>query len=297
MKKQLLYLLGIVIILSKASYAYAKYSPVSNPVRIAISKYKHGNYTGCLQDCQNIVAKDPSNTIAYYYMAMSYVQAGKKDDAITSYGKVLSITVNPKLQEYAATGKRCLETPDKCHLDTATDSADLDKFIATPNDALSDTVKDSLNKRNLDIIKNEINNGRDLDSYEFRKFKDYSPKRSQVDSENESVAQKKPTNDDIVAAIKTLQAAGIKPYAQNQTTAPQPQDMQALNSQNAEMQQLKMLMGDNNNQDNSMLNMLPIMAAQSKDGANNYSPQLMQAVMMNSMMNSMNFSVDDKDNK
>lgn len=297
MKKQLLYLLGIVIILSKASYAYAKYSPVSNPVKVAINKYKNGNYTGCLQDCQNIVAKDPSNTIAYYYLAMSYVQAGNKDDAIKNYAKVLSITVNPKLQDYASTGKRCLETPDKCHLDTATDSADLDNFIATPNDTLSDTVKDSLNKRNLDNIKNEINNGRDLDNYQFRKFKDYSPKRSQADNENEAIAQEKPSNDQIVAAIKTLQAAGINPYAQTQAQVPQSQDMQAMTGQNAEMQQLKMLMGENNNQDNSMLNMLPVMAAQNKEGASNYSPQLMQAVMMNSMMNSMNFSVDDKDNK
>lgn len=299
MKRQLLYALAVLIILSKASCVYAKYSPVSNPVKIAISKYKHGNFTGCLQDCQYIVKKDPSNTIAYYYLAMSYAQAGDKDKAVDAYKKVLSITVNPKLHEYADMGKRCLETPDKCYPSTSTDTAALDKFISTPNETLSPAVKEEIQKRNLDNVKNEINNGRDLDNYNFRKFQDFSPKRSQVDAENNSTAQKKPSNDEVVAAIKVLQAAGINPYSSPQTQVAALPVQQAANMQNPEMEQLKMLMGDNNNnnQGNSMLNMLPMMTAQNKDGTNSYSPQLMQAVIMNSMMSSMNFGLDNKDDK
>ena len=310
MRRQLLSLIvAFAILMGTSTCALAKTPPISPPVRIAIQKYKAGNYTGCLQDCQNIVQTDPSNSIAYYYMAMSYVQAGKKDYALTYYAKVLSLTPNVTLQQYAATGKKCLETPDQCR--PATDSSDLDKFVDNPNKPLSDSVQQGIGERNLNEVKNEINTDKDVDSYEFRKFQDFSKQHSQAET-NDKISQnpspKTPSNDEIVAALRTLKAAGFSPYSQTapapattipnaETTAPDPYS-QAANYQNADLTALNMLMGkpEQSNSDNTMLNMLPALAAQNKDGTNNYSPQMMQAVIMNSMMNNMNFNLDtDKD--
>jgi len=308
MKKQLICLIAIFAVLIQGANVTMAKSTASNPVKVAIKKYKIGNYTGCLQDCQSIVRRDPSNSVAYYYMAMSYVQAGKKDEAIGAYSKVLSLNPKTRLFEYATTGKRCLETPDKCVLEeTGTvPSTDMDKFIASPSDnVLSDKVKSDLNAKRLNGVKNEINNGKDVDSYELRKFRDYTNSRSQIDVKDD-VVQKKPTNDEIVAALKVLNAAGLNPYAQVQQSAMVSTDVQQQvvnpyaqpsNYQNPEMAQLSALMGGNTQgQDsNAMANMIPFMLAQSKGGNTSYSPQMMQAVIMNSMMP--DFSLDENKDK
>lgn len=289
MKKKLFYLLAVFVILCQTlPIACAKTGALSNPVQVAIKKYKSGNYTGCLQDCMNIVAKDPSNAVAYYYMAISYAQAGDKDNAVNSYKTVMDLKPNAKLLEYATTGKRCLETPDQC-TPTADPNADpeLDKFIAAPySDGLSDSVKKGIQKNELSKVKNDVNNGKDIDSYDLRKLD-----RTQADV-NDKVSEKKPTNDEIVAALKVLNNAGLNPYAQTQA-AVNPY-YQQMNYQNPEMAQLNMFMGNSsqNGTNNGMMNMLPYMLAQSKNGSNNYSPQMMQAVIMNSMMSDMNFNTD-----
>ena len=313
MKKKLFYFIAVSLFLAQMSpCVLAKSGALSTPVKIAIKKYKVGNYTGCLQDCLAISKKDPSNSIIYYYMAMSYVQAGKKDAAIRSYSRVLSLKPNPKLLEYATTGKRCLETPDKCQLETTTpgSSSDVDKFIARPySDGLSDSVKADFEKKHLETVKQEINNNDDVDGYQLKQFKDYSKQHSQVEVNGEKIAQKKPSNDEIVAALKVLNDAGLSSYvqqsqAQAQQTQQQVQTTENVypynqaNCQTPEQTQLNMLMGGNSqySNNNAMMNMIPYMLAQSKDGKSNYSPQLMQSVIMNSMMTDFNFNLDtDKD--
>lgn len=314
MKKKLLLFIAVMMFLAQSySCALAKGTSVSNPVRIAIKKYKAGNYTGCLQDCLSIVKNDPSNSIVYYYMAMSYVQAGQKDAAVQSYSKVLSLNPNSKLLEYATTGKRCLETPDKCKLETTPGTtSDMDKFIATPSsDGLSNTVRADFEQKRLDGIRNEINNGKDVDGYELKNFKDYSNHHSQVEVKNENITQKKPSSDEIIAALKTLNDAGLAAYAQQaqmQQVSPQaqvaenaapPVNPYAQPIQTPEQSQLNMLMGGNSQSgnNNAMMNMIPFMIAQNKDGTSNYSPQLMQSVIMNSMMTDFNFDLDNDKNK
>lgn len=285
MKKKLACFIVVLMFLVQASScSFAKNSGVS-PVKIAIKKYKAGNYTGCLQSCQTIIKSNPSNAVAYYYMAMSYVQAGKKDEAINAYSKVLSLKPSARLSEYATTGKRCLETPDKCVLEIdsgSTISPELDKLIAAPfNDGLSDAVRKDFEQKRLDSIKNQINSDKELDDYQFRKLNDASGQASPVDT-NEIVS-KKPSNDEIAAALKVLNDAGINPYEQ------------ISDYQDPQMAQINMLNSSNNS--NSMVNMLPFMLAQNKYGTNNYSPQLMQAVIMNSMMPDFNLDLDkDNDN-
>lgn len=318
MNKKILSLMAILVLsIQFSSGAWANNNSVS--VRSAIKKYKTGNYTGCLQYCQNLVRRDPSNAVAYYYMAMAYAQAGRKDEAITAYSKVLALKPNAKLSSYASTGRRCLETPDKCHLEPAKSSTpELDRFIAKPSsDFLSPAVKQDIENKRLEGIKQKINGDKNLDDYDFRNFKDYTGKRSQVEVKDETVAQHKPTDAEIVAAIKVLNNAGLNAYAQQaqallQTQAVTQPDAnqvslpldptaavnpyaQNTSYQNPEAAQLSMLMGNNNSKNNSsMMNMLPYMLAQSKNGSSTYSPQMIQSVIMNSMMTDFNFDSGNK---
>lgn len=258
-----------------------------------VKKYKAGNYTGCLQDAQYVVKKDPSNAVAYYYMAISYVQAGNQTEAINAYKKVLSLKPNATLYKYATTGKTCLETPDKCKEENM---SDVDKAVRAPlGDGLSEKVRDEMELKRLEGIKNDINNGKDVNNYELQKFKDYSNSRSEAKPAEKTSKEtsSQPNNDEIVAALKVLNKAGLNPYTQ---AANNPYSAQ---TQNPELAPLSAMMGGNNqsgNNNNSMLDMLPYMLAQNKaggeNGANSYSPQIMQAMMMNSMLPDFNLDTD-----
>lgn len=283
MKKQLVYFVAILIVLIQT--ASCSFAQTDNSVKIAMKKYKLGNYAGCLQDCISIVNKNPSNAFAYYYMALAYTQAGDKKEAIKAYSKVLSLKPNSKLSEYATTGKRCLETPDKCKLETTqtiSNTPEIDALVASPS-LESPAVRKDFQQKHLDSIRNQINNGKDMDDYNFNKL-------NQADV-NEVIATK-PSNDEIVKALKVLNDAGISPYAQTQ---PMNGEIEATNAnyQNSEMAQLNMLMGDNGQKDsNSMINMLPMMLAKNKDGTSNYSPQAIQAAIMSTMMTNLNYDLD-----
>lgn len=303
MKKIWLLAISFIFIFSQASTCVmASGRSSSSPVGVAIKKYKMGNYTGCLQDTQSIVRRDPSNVIAYYYMAMSYAQAGQKDKAIASYQRVLALKPNATLYRYASTGKRCLETPDKCR--EAGESSDIDKAVQAPfGDGLSTKVRDEINQKHLDAVRQEINTKDDVNSYQFRKFNDYTNQHTQADSDNkiavvsekEVSAQqvnKQPTNDEIVAALKVLNQAGLANFAQGANPM-----AQVNNSQSQEMAQLNMLMGGNQSNggnNNAALSMIPYMLSQNKNGGgNSYSPQLMQSMIMNSMLPDFDYSTKD----
>ncbi len=298
MKKKLICLTTVIVFLLQLySCVFAQNNYLSNDLKIAIKKYKTGNYTGCLQDCQNIIKNNPSNPIANYYLAISYVQTGKKDKAIEFYSKVLKLNSGPRLVDYASTGKKCLETPEQCSFNSGSlnqaDISELDKFIASPPiDGLSQSVRQDFRQRRLDNLRYDINKDRELDDYSFKKFKDYSRQKSMDLQDNIKIAQNKPSEKEIQQALQVLNDAGI-----NYSTSPMEHDnsnIKNINYQNQELMQLKALMGNNNQsqESNAMLNMLPFMLTQNKDGKNNYSPQVMQAIIMNSMMPDLNYDLD-----
>ncbi len=300
MKKQLLYsLVGLILLTQACQYAEAKTGGLSTPMRTAIKKYKAGNYTGCLQDCQKILKVNPSNATAYYYLAISLVQAGKKDEAILAYSRVLTLNTNSKLTEYATTGKRCLETPDQCRLeseDVAGSNPEIDRLIATPSSTMSESVKKDFEKRRLDAIKNKINAGKDLDSYEFNRTRDFSKQKSDAGA-SEKLANNTPSDEEIAKALKILNDAGINPYAAQDVMQASQNPSQNM-PQTSEDAQLQMLLRGNrqNNNNNDIMNMLPHMLSQNKNGSGNYSPQVMQAIIMNSMMPDFTFNLNN-DNK
>src|SRR5574344_2967818 len=89
----------ICFVLQMGSCAFARNSAYVNN---AIRKYKRGNYSGCLQDLQYYTKIHPSNPTAFYYLAMAYAKAGKKNEAIKSYQKVMSLGSNRVLYNYAS---------------------------------------------------------------------------------------------------------------------------------------------------------------------------------------------------
>ena len=289
MKKKLLIFAILTVLLSPVSGVFAKSSSSDAEIKLAIKKYRAGNYTGCLQDCQNIVSKDPSNATAHYYMAISYVQAGKKDEAINAYAKVLSLKPNAILCDYANKGKVCLETPDQC---SVVSSPNVDKFIKQNSSSLSDEIEINFEQRKLNKVKEEINNDKELDDYTFDKLNDASS-GEQVLQNNKKVTYDKPSEKEINNAVKVLRKAGISVNLDNRNL----NQIQAMQEQaNPDLAQVQALLGmnSNNSKNDSMMNMLPYMMAQNKEGiSNNYNPQMIQAVIMSSMMSNFDFNTND----
>ena len=119
--------MAAIICASTMNYACAKTATSNSTLANAIRLYKAGNYSQSYIAFNNIVKRDPSNAVAYYYLAMTSAQIGKEDEAIANYEKVIHLSPNGQLGRYATKGKTCLETPDKCH-EESEESAD-ERFI------------------------------------------------------------------------------------------------------------------------------------------------------------------------
>ena len=237
MKKKLLLLLGILILSSSFGVTYSKVA--SNPdLATAIKYYKAGNYSQCYTQIQTVIKNDPANALAYYYRAISAAQLGRADEAINNYEKVLTLNPsNNNLARYAKKGKKCLETPDKCE-DSIFEDID-DEFILNRGYKFSDQVKSDYERLKIEQLMREINRNENIDPQKFKEYKDFS-----------SV----PNNDEIVAALRTLQKAGFS------------------NMYNNGYSDLSILTG--NTQQASLLNMM---------GSSSMNPQLIQALLTNNM--------------
>lgn len=289
--------LSIVISLFLLFQAYSYAAVINNyttpEMKVAITKYKKGNYTGCMQDCRYVLDRS-ENPLAYYYLGNCFIKLGRPDLASVFYRQIIKMNAGSILVEYSNKALKCINDPDSCKLD-ASNSSELDKFIASPpSDGLSPTVRKDFEQKHLDTIRNDINSDKDLDSYSFKKI-NYDNSIQDLSK----IAQAKPTDAEVKAALKVLNDAGINPYdkqqvvsdTQNENT---PEAILKQTSQDPELAQLSAFIngGNQSNNKNSMMDMLPYMMMQNKDGSSAYSPQMMQAVIMNSMMNDMNYSLD-----
>ena len=294
---------ALIMILALSSVAYASNITLQG----AIQKYKTGNYTGCIQDLEIYTRNEQSNALAYYYLAIANVQAGRKENAIQAYDRVLALRPNETLLDYATKGKVCLEEPQFCYKSNIMKEEDteLDKFIKDKNQFVYKEAQKEETKKNLDTLKNRINSDEEINRTEFKEYERSSNK------EIKDIKQAKmPTNDEVVAAIKILNQAGLgsiitqqpaqQPITQQQAqqTEQQKQMMQAM----AAIQQnpygnISAMFGNNNNNNNSanqLMNMLPLIMAQGgQNGQNSMSPETIQAMMMNAMMPDLNFNFND----
>ncbi len=241
MKKKVLILLGILV-LATTSMVSAK--SASNPeLAAAIKQYKTGNYTECYSNLQTFIKKNPSNALGYYYMAMTSAQVGRKSEAINNYAKAMALSApNTNIYAYAKKGKLCLESPSKCQ--AAVFSSELEEFVNSRK-GLSKKVESEFERLKLENMMREMNNAETIDTNKFREYKDFS-------SYN---IEGTPSNDEIVAAIKTLQRAGLYSIGNNGFSN--------------EMSMITGLQGNN-----QMFNML---------GNSNLSPQVIQAMLTNNM--------------
>lgn len=246
MKKQILTILAVLVCSMSIACVEAK-NYASPEVNSAIKMYKAKNYTQCYDTLKQVVTKDPSNALAYYYLAMSSAQIGKKEEAIENYNNVINLSPNGQLEKYAMKGKVCLENPEQCNADMDNLSP-LDKFIKRDyGSGFSPQVRSEYEKQKIENLMREMNRGNDVTPAKFKDYKDFS---SSVE----------PTNDEIVAALRVLQRAGLTNVINNSSS------------------ELSLLTGNNYNNNNAaILNML------TGNGDSNLSPQVIQSLLTNQM--------------
>lgn len=258
----------------ETEYSYYPNASINSAVR----KYQQGNYSGCLQEMISLTKKDSSNPIIYYYMAMSYTQTGNKDQAVKAYEKVIKLNSEKTLTQYATRGRDCLVGGPACGNDTSSENTDkeLDDFVSSPyGNGFSDQLNKQVKEEELKRIQKTINKKPELEEKDIQKIQEFDEK-SELKDDNR-IAQV--TNDDVLAAIETLKKAGVTVSINSY-----PMDNQ--------YNELSMFLGNNNN-NNSMMNMVPYLMAQNQSGKN-IDPQIIQAMMMNSMLPDFTFSDNNK---
>ena len=235
MKKKILTILSILM-LSLAANANTDNTSIMDIIRL----YKAGNYSECYLELENFIKNEPDNALANYYMGMTSAQVGKRNDAISYYEKVLLLeTSNNNLYRYAQKGKRCLESPDKCEENLFGSMED--EFIQNKKSPkYTEQVRGELERLKIENFMREMNRNDSIDASQFREYKDFS---------------NVPTNDEIVAALRTLQRARLG---------------NVLNNNIADISYLT-----NDRQQNTMLNLL---------GSSSMNPQFIQAMLLNNSM-------------
>lgn len=249
MKKQILVLLSVLICSMSLSFVEAK-TAATPAVNAAIKLYKAQNYSESYTALKTIVEKDPSNALAYYYLAMASAQLGKKDEAIENYDKVLVLSPNGQLHKYASKGRTCLTDPERCNEDfNASEETEEDRFIkGVYGTGFSTKVRSDYEKHKIENLMREMNRKDDLSPQKFKDYKDFS---GQV-----------PTNDEIVAALRVLQRAGLENIIGN----------------NSGISDLSMITGNQYTNDYALLNMLT-----GNNNSNNINPQMIQSLLTNQM--------------
>lgn len=90
----------------------------ANPTLASIkAKYRQSNFAGCMQEASSYVRKHPNDTLGFYYLAMSYAKVNDKENAIKAYEKVIALNANPMIVKYATNGRNCVmnSSDDKCY--------------------------------------------------------------------------------------------------------------------------------------------------------------------------------------
>lgn len=197
MKKKLLTLLSIAVLTASTGMSYAKTTNNSDLIT-AIKLYKAQDYTSSYLKLQNSIRKDPSNPLAYYYLAMVYSQLGNAEEAKNNYEKTVSLTSeNSKLHKYAVKGRVCLESEEACREFKNNEENDLINGKYTKG--FSKKARGEYEKLKIENLMREMNRSDDIPASNFRDYKDFSSMNNQA----------APSNDEIVAAIRTLQNAGL----------------------------------------------------------------------------------------
>lgn len=307
-------------------FANMQYYPYATE-KSAIAKYKAGNYTGSMQELYSILKKNSTNAVAYYYLAMVYTKIGEIEAAKSCYQMVITLNPNDTIVNYAQRGKSCLYDSTTCGIDPTTEAAktieealsDLDKFIQAPfGNGFSEELNNQLRQKQLEKLQNKMNRGLPLTEEDMKKLEEFN-KSEALTTDKLAMADDMPSNDEIINAVQVLKRAGLnistempegreaKPMKGVATSVPakveeiedtphtaqipaqqeiHQQPQQNYYTPDPQFQQMSMMLNNGNaNNSDPMMNMLPYMM---QNNGKNMDPQMIQALMMNSMMNSLN---------
>lgn len=246
-----IFLLGLAVLLVSAT-ALNVQAKQNTDLNAAISMYKAGNYSGCIQTLERVLKQDPSNAVAHYYMAISNVQAGRTEEAISHYDTVIRLNTQETLVRYATRGKLCLEDAEQC-----TANGTLDDFIkGRKGFDLTNSVKNNIETQKIESIRRDINDNKDIEPARFNQYRRFS-----------SSAETAPSNDEIVAALRTLQRAGLNAPVMSPYT-----DLSAIYA------------GTVPNNNNSMANLMNMLSGANNGGGRNVDPQVLQTIMSSQML-------------
>ena len=258
-----------IIIFAGASLCEAK--PVVNEqTNLAMKMYKNKNYTECLQIMYEVLDDDPSNVLAYYYIAIAQARLGETDKAKEAYRRVIDLNTSTQLSKYSENGIACLDDPENCRTAENMD----------PTKRAKESINAQIEKNKIDSVRSIINQKQDIQEVPIeylKEFKDFSKPVNQKQNKVEA-----PTQNEIAEALDVLKRAGYQNYMPQPVMTPEMVQMSMLNSMNANA----------NNMNNPMANFMPYMLNHNPTAQ--MDPQLMQTMMMSSMMNGL---YDDFDNK
>ncbi len=279
----------------------------------AVASYKAENYTGAVQELLSYLTVETEDARGFYYLALALANLGDAGAAIQAYEKVISLNESEELVMFASKGKDCLTGGPLCTIEEDS-SEEVDEyktpeeqFIEGPfeGDGFSQDLKDQIKFKRLQKIQKTINQKDRLSPDDVQEIKDFDKlneeeikkKReeaeediwgSNITGEKIALADGQVSNADIVSAINTLRDAGM-------TVTIQP--TAAASYQNPQMAEMNMMLGgsyNNNNNNDPMAQMLPyMMQAGTPEGAQNVNPQVIQAMMMNSMLSNLDFNTSD----
>ena len=285
------------------SYLNASNNMYYDPALIEnlITKYKEKNYVGCIQEAQSKMKQENPNPVAMYYMALSYTQIGDVKAALDLYDAILKLKPSETLTECATRGRDCLIGGSACP-NKGIEGADIDAQVReykenstllnyNPDEtslAISQRITEQEKKTLPDMLVNSQMAEKKTLNLEN------TPKNEEKLQETPTISQQTPNNDEVAQALKTLQNAGIAVTIQPAQMPGAP--IQGMQNYDPQMAQMSMLLGNNNNT-NKGFDMLPYMMMQNQGQNNNnqYNSQMLQAMMMNYMMPSLDFSTKDKD--
>ena len=146
----------IILILSLLVFAQCVYAAPDATVKRAIKKYKAQNYTGCMQDLSEHIKDNPS-ALAYYYLGMSYTQAGRQEQAVEAYDNAIKYAVEEKndtIKKYAQIGKDKVVSPEVYENPASYEEIDT---LLKDKSQFPNEIKVDFKKKHLEYLRNEIN--------------------------------------------------------------------------------------------------------------------------------------------
>lgn len=219
MKNSLLKILvaiALIANISAISYAKAKTyvikpsSPVvTESLKPIIKDYREGNYTQSMVKLEELVQKEPDNTYANYYLALTYTRLGKKDKAKEYYTNVVNMNTNMSLRYYSEKALACLDDPmsAQCINISSTNQAskamtakadeeedDITKFIKSGK-MIHPAAADAITKERME-----------------RKIQAEEYLRKHQENNINDLESALPTKEEIIAAYNTLSKAGLNPF-------------------------------------------------------------------------------------